>query len=722
MSTCSNCGTQVTVGSRYCATCGSAVTVEQNSAPTQQIRRPSAESIATGEQRLLETLRSVTLGEYEVVCELGRGGMAVVFLAHDISLDRKVAIKVMAPALMLMDSGIQARFKREARTAASLSHPNIIPVYAVKDSQDIVYFIMKYVSGRSLESVIKEIGPFPVPMVQTILSQVGSALGYAHRNGVVHRDMKPGNIMLDEEGWVVVMDFGIAKVAQAEALTMTGGVVGTPSYMSPEQCAGREVEGASDQYSLGVVAYEMITGRQPFAGGTMMNLMYDHCNTPPPSIADIRPDCPPELASAVMRMLDKEPENRWPSVEDAVAAIGTVTDSQSGTVRVQMLTLAQAGSAAELLEKFRTPGSPIPPSAAASPPPSSSPAVAKRPETTPEAVGAGASSGSHWLPKGLWAIPVLAVVTAGAWFGFARGTTTEQQPASEPASPPTVSAPTVARLEVEPLTASIAVGQRVELTATPHDDAAGVVANAPVVWESGDIALATVSPAGVVYGVAAGVTQITARSGGGSAAITVTVSAPARQPATDQPSRVVSNTPDVPTNDELPTSLSTGEDRSSAEEEPATPTPVSSVSADSSVSAVAPGSATITATSDTASVAARATVEEPAPAQPVDPRPEIESVLERYRRAIESHDLDRLKQAYPGMTSDQERAWRDFFGSATNLAATFRILTLDTSDNTARARVEAVYEYRAGRDQTQTFEFTATLERSGAGWRLTSVE
>ena len=160
--------------------------------------------------------------------------MATVYLAHDIALDRKVAIKVMSPHL-LSGEGMAERFKREARTAGSLSHPHIIPIYAVKEAGDLLFFVMKFVEGRPLDGIIREVGAVPFPMAQTIMQQVGSALGYAHRRGIIHRDIKPANIMLDVDGWAMVTDFGIAKVADKEGLTMTGATVGTPSYMSPEQ-------------------------------------------------------------------------------------------------------------------------------------------------------------------------------------------------------------------------------------------------------------------------------------------------------------------------------------------------------------------------------------------------------------------------------------------------------------------------------------------------------
>src|SRR5438552_1272789 len=260
---CARCGTAVPPGARHCPTCGADVSGQQGQVATAYVTPDDAARLAQGQSAQLAALRTATLGHYDIHGELGQGGMATVYLAHDIALDRKVAIKVMAPALF-STTGMVERFKREARTAAALSHPHIIPIYAVKESTDLVYFVMKFVEGRSLESIVRAAGPLPLTLVRAVLYQAGEALGYAHRRGVVHRDIKPANIMLDADGWVVVADFGIAKVSETQGLTMTGATIGTPSYMSPEQCeAKRELSGASDQYSLGIVAYELLAGRLP---------------------------------------------------------------------------------------------------------------------------------------------------------------------------------------------------------------------------------------------------------------------------------------------------------------------------------------------------------------------------------------------------------------------------------------------------------------------------
>src|SRR5438876_10352826 len=298
---CARCGASVGPGAYFCPRCGTSIPVVPAGAQTTVAAAPGG-PLGADSHALLDALRQATLGAYEVLAEIGHGGMATVYLAHDLALDRKVAIKVLAPALLAMGEGMVERFKREARTAAALSHPHIIPIYAVRDSEQVLYFVMKHVQGRSLDQVVRDVGPLPIAMIQAIVAQVSDALGYAHRHGVIHRDIKSANIMLDEEGWAVVTDFGIAKVLQAQGLTMTGVTVGTPTYMSPEQCATEEVTGASDQYSLGVVAYEMLTGHLPFKGDSTMSVMYAHFNEPPRPVTELRPDCPPNLGAGVMRM------------------------------------------------------------------------------------------------------------------------------------------------------------------------------------------------------------------------------------------------------------------------------------------------------------------------------------------------------------------------------------------------------------------------------------
>lgn len=279
--------------------------------------------------QVVARLRAATAGEFEILRELGRGGMAAVYLAHETALNRKVAIKVMSPAL-LTGEGMVRRFRQEAITVANMSHPHIITIHAVRQIEDLHFFVMKFVEGRSLEHIVRATGPLPIRTVRGLLWMVGNALAYAHRRGVVHRDVKPANILLDEDGNAVVTDFGIAKLVIRENgiprtsrgnETQTGVIVGTPTYMSPEQCLARPVSAASDQYSLGLVAYELLTGRPPFTGSPFV-VMHAHTERAAAPIREQRPDCDPEIDEAIQRMLAKDPLHRWPSVQHALAALG----------------------------------------------------------------------------------------------------------------------------------------------------------------------------------------------------------------------------------------------------------------------------------------------------------------------------------------------------------------------------------------------------------------
>jgi serine/threonine-protein kinase len=261
---------------------------------------------------------------YELDTEIGRGGMGIVYRARDRRLKRMVAIKVLPPELAFR-SEIKTRFLREAETAAQLNHPNIVPIYTVDESAGLVFFEMAYVSGDNLAKRLHDRGVLPVEEVRRILRDVADALAYAHERGVVHRDIKPDNILLDAEtGRPMVTDFGIARaVSDGDSrLTATGMAIGTPAYMSPEQAAGeRVIDGRSDIYALGIVAYQMLSGEPPFSAGSTPAMLVKHISETPVPIAQRRADVPPDLAQAVMLMLEKDPANRFPSASDLVKTL-----------------------------------------------------------------------------------------------------------------------------------------------------------------------------------------------------------------------------------------------------------------------------------------------------------------------------------------------------------------------------------------------------------------
>jgi serine/threonine protein kinase len=257
-----------------------------------------------------------TVGDrYEIEGEIGRGGMSVVYRARDQRLNRPIAIKVLPPELAY-DPAIRTRFIREAQTSALLSHAHIVPIYDVGERDGIAYFVMGLVSGGNLASLLAREPRQPIDEVRRLLCEIADALAYAHLRGVIHRDIKPDNILLDaESGRAMVTDFGIARAMEAGTrLTLTGIAVGTPTYMSPEQAAGeREVDGRSDIYSLGVLAYQMLTGRVPFTGGNSMALLLKHVTERPQPIAELRPETPRAMREATERALMKAPEDRWPT-------------------------------------------------------------------------------------------------------------------------------------------------------------------------------------------------------------------------------------------------------------------------------------------------------------------------------------------------------------------------------------------------------------------------
>jgi hypothetical protein len=267
----------------------------------------------------IDVVRTALAPDYLVLEELGRGGMAIVYRAREQQLDREVAIKVL-PSRLAFDADFVDRFQREARTAGQLEHPNIVPIYRVGRSGDVIYFAMKLLRGQSLAVVLRERGKLEVNDVKHILIETAGALGFAAKRGVVHRDIKPDNIVLDQEGRCVVTDFGIAKTASGP-LTAAGISMGTPRYMSPEHAQGTPVDGRSDMYSLGVVAYQCLAGTTPFNADDPFAILYKHINEPLPR-PELSTKPEKELYAVIERMLAKKPEDRFQEANELLSALG----------------------------------------------------------------------------------------------------------------------------------------------------------------------------------------------------------------------------------------------------------------------------------------------------------------------------------------------------------------------------------------------------------------
>jgi predicted Ser/Thr protein kinase len=285
----------------------------------------------------LIALQEAVAGRYSIERELGRGGMGVVYLARDAALERQVAIKTLPPNTA-GDAGMRERFVREARTAAKLSHPNIVPIHAVEEHGDIVFFVMGFVDGETLTARVRRAGPLGSREAGKLIQEIAWALAYAHSAGVIHRDVKADNILIDRaSGRALLTDFGIARVTGGGQLTAAGEMLGTAQYVSPEQLSGGVIDGRSDLYSLGVTAFFALTGRLPFEGQTMIALIGMHLTQPAPPLATIRDGLPPKLTTAIDRCLAKDPADRFRTGEQLADAIA---DARSGVVEVSPMVRA----------------------------------------------------------------------------------------------------------------------------------------------------------------------------------------------------------------------------------------------------------------------------------------------------------------------------------------------------------------------------------------------
>src|ERR687895_1923392 len=268
-------------------------------------------------------------GRYRILRRLGTGGMANVYLAEDEELGRRVAIKILNDRHASDESFVE-RFRREAKNAAGLSHPNIVSIYDRGEAEGTYYIAMEYLEGRSLKELIVARGPAPVHLAVDYARQILAAIRFAHRHGIVHRDIKPHNVLVDGEGRLKVTDFGIAR-AGASQMTEAGAIVGTAQYLSPEQARGAAVDQRSDLYSIGVVLYEMLTGNVPFTGDTPVEIAMKHLSDTPRPPSTIRPEIPPDLDMIVLRALAKNPDDRFQTAEEMDAELARVEGGGSVT-------------------------------------------------------------------------------------------------------------------------------------------------------------------------------------------------------------------------------------------------------------------------------------------------------------------------------------------------------------------------------------------------------
>lgn len=280
---------------------------------------------ATRDRRSISQRLGDSLGsDYEVMGELGRGGFGIVYLVGDRKHLRYIAVKVMRPEF-IVSRALVKRFRREIEYTSNLDHPNILSVLFSREDGDTVYYAMPRVRGKSVKQILKDRGRLPIDEATRILCDTGAGLAHAHKQYVIHRDVKPSNVMIDADGRAIVLDFGLAKglAGDRSSLSESGQLIGTPEYMSPEQSANaRDLDRRTDVYSWGVLGYEMLTGEPPFSGKTAQQIMYGHMNELPRRIASLRPDATEPLVGVIERALAKDRNARWKSMGEALKALG----------------------------------------------------------------------------------------------------------------------------------------------------------------------------------------------------------------------------------------------------------------------------------------------------------------------------------------------------------------------------------------------------------------
>jgi tRNA A-37 threonylcarbamoyl transferase component Bud32 len=417
---CRHCGSELPGTSSFCSKCGA-----------------TAEPIAPSGDPLRDQLRALFGGEIDIERELGRGGMAVVYAGFDTQLQRRVAVKVLLPDIA-NDRSMADRFLREARTVAALQHPHVVTVYSVRSRDGVDAIVMQFVEGRSLDAVLQDGRALPLPVAGMLLAQAAAGLQHAHDRGVIHRDVKPANVLIDHDGRAIVSDFGIARRDHGPRTTETGLVVGTWAYMSPEQRTADAITPATDQYALGVMAFELLTGQLPYTGspGEMLRA---HMHDPPPSVRALRPEVSPAVDALVQRMMAKAPDDRLPSLRDAERVFQSlVANEGKTTMQLAAFSRGRLSEGSTVVAAIPKPGAVDPrsaPTARASAP--TMPAAPVAPRAAPPDVAGGRAPNP---PARKWGAVVgaaagLAVLAVA--YVVIQGRTPEVVPsASAPAVPP----------------------------------------------------------------------------------------------------------------------------------------------------------------------------------------------------------------------------------------------------------------------------------------------
>jgi serine/threonine-protein kinase len=621
------------------------------------------------------------VGKYEVQDLIGEGAMGVVYRALDPMLNRSVAVKVMNDALAL-DENFRTRFLREARAAGSLQHPNVITVYDCGETDGHLYIAMEYVAGTDLEQLIASKVPISLANKVEIIIGVLNGLAYAHKRGIVHRDMKPANIRVNEEGRALIMDFGIAHTTSSN-VTKTGLILGTPNYMAPEQVTGTAITPQTDIFAVGVVLYELLTNVKPFEGGTLHSVLFrivsENPEPPDKIVSGLRAD----LAEVVMKALAKEPEDRYESALDMANALSKISASITAGGSSGSRTLSLRSSIEMALGK-----------------------EAKEKEKEREMVLEKERRRNKIRLAG---IAALAVIAVGATLTLRRGgsaPSTEavatQQSASNVAAPVATPAPPATKIEPPtpvvtvpaPSTSAPKAAPRTATRSDPLPPATDMSPALSLQITTQQARRRAVEAGAVSNQLASGDQHLTAgaqlvKKGQRDAAVREFTQASSAFAEAETAARVAA---------------ATKESAIAVRDQPKAPVVVA------------------TAPQPVQTAPAQAA---PPPTQPAsNPSAEIAAVVAQYARAIESRDVGELKRLYPAMSASQANSFEDFFKSVRSVRAAFSVSGLQVDGASADAKLNGTYDFVTsnGRNEHQPLTLQASLRKDGNSWRFVSIK
>jgi serine/threonine-protein kinase len=618
------------------------------------------------------------VGKYEVKDLIGEGAMGVVYRAVDPMLNRSVAVKVMNEALAL-DENFRTRFLREARAAGSLQHPNVITVYDCGETEGHLYIAMEFVAGTDLEQLIASKVPLTVSDKINIIIGVLNGLAYAHKRGIVHRDMKPANIRVNEEGRALIMDFGIAYT-ESSNVTKTGLILGTPNYMAPEQVTGGAITAQTDIFAVGVVLYELLTNIKPFEAGTLHNVLFRIVSEMPEPPDKVVTGLRADLAEVVMKALAKEPSARYTSALEMANALSAVSAA--------MLNSSTGGKISKTLSLR-----------------SSIELALNKEEEARNKEKEELARKRAWQRAGVAAGALLAV---GATLYALRGRAAPREATTAIAQQPTASvAATVPAATPQPVTPAPS-------TPTPSS------AEPPPVARTATKPNVSAPPPDMTLALSLQSKALQDRrraadAGAGAAQLAL---GDRHSAAGDQFLR--KRLRDDAMREFTQASLAFGNAGEAARvavttaPAPSTPAIKDPVKEQTREQAKAP---------PVISVAPPPV--QPPPAQPVgNPSAEIAAVVERYAKAIESRDVGELKRVYPGMSASEASNWDDFFRRVRSIRATFSMSNLLVDGSSADARLHGTYEYVGSNGRTENIALTlqATLRKDGGDWRFVSIK